>query len=351
MCRTPIRARILLVAVTTALAQLSCARADQRIDRGAAVQSYAVEVVRTYGDSVPPDPRDSVVHGGGALSRILAVREDAGGAVYALDSDYKKVAVYSADGRFTRVIGAGYGEGPGEFRLPTAFDVTPTGGVAVYDYSLQRVTFFDAAGQYDRLVNVARSWKDMLVLDSTLLASRFATRAVLVEAASATTGEAIGPELTPPSGELDFSPDGLVARLGRSASGSPLVADHRPSTWYTRSAEGWTRIGGHAIANTPPREVRGTLREGGHAIGIGGLSDGTVLVAYRRNFDSPTYGDSGIFVDVYAADRSYLGSARLPATRVNAFTTSRDSAEFLIGVDEPYPHVVRLRLQRSAATP
>ncbi len=319
-------------------------------DREASI-TFSLEEIGTYGTDVLPvgDTTDgSGTFGRGALVQILAVREDAQGNVYVLDSDYKKIAVYRESGTFARLVLGGYGEGPGEFRLPTSFDVASNGEVFVYDYALQRISVFDSTGQFQRMHVLDRRLKDVLTTDSSIVGTVFAARDSVLVAYSRSTGARLGEYLSVASEDREYSPDGVVARLGRAADGDILVARHRPAKWYRYGASPRRAHGLDAIPNRPPWVEGDREREAGHTLGIGSLAPDLVVVLYLRKIDVPGYGPAGVFLDVFRDNGKYLGTARLPLENANAFATSTDRESFLVSVDvPPFARVIRYRLVQS----
>lgn len=309
---------------------------------------FALEEIATYGTDVPlPDgsSQGAATFGGGALARILAVREDVHGNVYVLDSDYKKVAVYAPDGDFTRLVIGGYGEGPGEFRLPTSFDVASNGEVFVYDYALQRLSVFDPAGHFQRHYVLDRRLKDVLTTDSSIVGTIFAARENIVVAYSRATGERLEDYLSVTRDDRDFSPDGVVARLGRAEDGGILVARHRPAKWHRYGERPTLARGLDAISNRPPWVEGDSELEAGHTLGIGRLEPDLVVVLYVRKVEDPNYGRPGLFLDVFRSAGQYLGTVQFPVNYANAFMTSIDGTSFLLSVDDPpFPRVIRYRL-------
>lgn len=334
------------------LAVAACETASlPTIDRGAPRTSFTLEIVGSYGDSIPAPPESGLPHGGGALARIAAIRGATDGSIFVLDSEYKKLVQFARDGSVVKVWGEGFGEGPGEFRLPTALDVLNEGSVVVYDFSLTRLTFFSPSGEVDRILSIGRQWKDFLVEDTVVVASRFSTRFELVEVASALTGERLRLEVPPPEGELEFSPQGLLGRLARTADGSIIMADFRPSTWYRRSTSGWLRVGGHAVPGIPAvQRDDGIIQTAGGIQGITELPDGRVAILYQRRDDADGYGAAGFHVDVYTPAGSFLGSVQVDASFVISLSSTADGY-LLLSVLEPFPQVLRARLVDAPRAP
>jgi len=70
------------------------------------------------------------------------------GSLYIADTHYARVLVYSPHGRLLRTIGS-FGNGPGQFRLPTDVAVAPDGSFFVSEYGgNDRISRFSADGTF-----------------------------------------------------------------------------------------------------------------------------------------------------------------------------------------------------------
>jgi len=79
---------------------------------------------------------------------VTAVRTDAEGNVYLLDSQLSEVKVFDADGAYLRTIGR-EGEGPGEFRRPFDIAFTPSGDLGVFQMMPGKIVQLTTAGDPD----------------------------------------------------------------------------------------------------------------------------------------------------------------------------------------------------------
>lgn len=84
---------------------------------------------------------------------IRQVAFDAAGNLYVLDSLAGRIVVVAPDGGLLREFGR-LGEGPGEFRTPTAMAVMSDGRVVVANLGHQAYQIFDARGEYVRQVRM-----------------------------------------------------------------------------------------------------------------------------------------------------------------------------------------------------
>jgi hypothetical protein len=87
------------------------------------------------------------------LSGVVALAIGKQGDIYALLRPEHMVRVYSADGRFQRVIGSS-GEGPGQFRDPAGMTLFGDSVLIVFDRILRRLTEFGLDGGLRRTVPI-----------------------------------------------------------------------------------------------------------------------------------------------------------------------------------------------------
>lgn len=96
---------------------------------------------------------DLVISGGGGrqpwhLGKPRAVAESHDGQVFVLDSDWKRISVHSIhDGSLLRLVGNGYGVGPGQFALPVDMEFADS-LLFVLDYELRRISVYDTSGTF-----------------------------------------------------------------------------------------------------------------------------------------------------------------------------------------------------------
>lgn len=84
---------------------------------------------------------------------IRQVAFDAAGNLYVLDSLAGRIVVVAPDGGLLREFGR-LGDGPGEFRTPTAMAVMSDGRVVVANLGHQAYQIFDTSGEYVRQVRM-----------------------------------------------------------------------------------------------------------------------------------------------------------------------------------------------------
>lgn len=86
------------------------------------------------------DDEDDTIFG---VLRDIAI--DRSGNVYLLDVQMNQIQVFDRDGKFLRSIGR-EGEGPGEFRRPSAFFITPDGKIAVVQMMPGKIVMLNPDG-------------------------------------------------------------------------------------------------------------------------------------------------------------------------------------------------------------
>lgn len=83
-----------------------------------------------------------------SAGKPTGVGVDAAGRIYAADTHYARILIFRPDGSLERMVGA-YGDGPGEFRLPTDVEISPAGTIYVSEYGgNDRVSIFDAGWNF-----------------------------------------------------------------------------------------------------------------------------------------------------------------------------------------------------------
>ena len=75
------------------------------------------------------------------LARVTALAVDSKGRAYVTDNALDGIAVLAADLTLEREVGR-KGEGPGEFKWPTAIQILAGDSLQVFDGGLARVTVF-----------------------------------------------------------------------------------------------------------------------------------------------------------------------------------------------------------------
>ncbi len=88
-----------------------------------------------------------------SFGEIAGTAFDAAGNLYVFDRQAARITVVDSRGRFVRTIG-GPGEGPGELRMPFAFDAMRDGRVVVSDLGHRAYQLFGADGGFERMVGM-----------------------------------------------------------------------------------------------------------------------------------------------------------------------------------------------------
>ncbi len=99
-------------------------------------------------DTIGVDMGDSCY----VFGMLMEVAHGAGGDIIALDMNKSCLSVYSLEGEFIGSIGSP-GPGPGEFLIPVDFAVMAGGGIAVSDAVARNISFFDAEGTFQGILD------------------------------------------------------------------------------------------------------------------------------------------------------------------------------------------------------
>ncbi len=285
--------------------------------------SFRLEVTEIFGwteqegDQLLPLLADSVRNaGGGLIARPLNVVEGPDSTVFVLDGDYQKIAVFEWDGRYSRSVLGGYGEGPGEFVCPASMDLTKDGGIVVLDDNGNRVSIFDSSGDFVDSFNheIANDIELVVSGDLIYLSRRLAespSRPPVV--ALNFGGERVDSMGASSWQDGDLSMYGEPGALGKMSDGRPVYSPPAPATFVLpnrdeplgmnryKHAHGFllTRPEGRSI-RVAPTGVRGVAQ----------LPDGRLAVLYQEY--STDAGSFLYFFDVFNAGGDYLGSAEIP---------------------------------------
>ncbi len=93
------------------------------------------------------EARLGAVDGPAALGQVEAIEVDALERVYVLESDERRVRVFTTSGTLVRTLGRS-GKGPGEFQNPVGMTWAPDGTLWIIDPGNARASIYDTTGQY-----------------------------------------------------------------------------------------------------------------------------------------------------------------------------------------------------------
>jgi len=100
--------------------------------------------------SVKLEEQNTIGYQSGTDDEIIGMMADmtvdAKGNIYVADYTFKKVKMYSQNGKLIKVFGKGEGRGPGEFKEIRSIDVDHDGNLYVADMSRGVVVIFDSTG-------------------------------------------------------------------------------------------------------------------------------------------------------------------------------------------------------------
>jgi 6-bladed beta-propeller len=325
--------------------------------RASAQATFRLEHIRSYGaEDIRPGTERA---GGPVLAAVVGVVQTSDSMVYVLDQKWQKIVAFRPDGRFSKVILGGDGEGPGEFRAPVHMVLSPAGLLAVLDFVLSRVTFFDGksgktTGQVT--LQVASPLRlamtgGLIWISKTVPAGRTGSPAIAFNQ----KGERA--DSLPQLSDDDRSYGGSVS-LAVGGQGEVLLASTRPGLWDVWSNRRTVRRGAELFPGLkPPRLVQedGYVTIGSAEAEIGGIAamgPDHVLIRYRTQKikTRPPFPDPATvrqFIGVFARDGSYLGSVELPGGRLmdsKYIYISPVTHHVFLSFFEPYPTVEEFRL-------
>jgi len=282
---------------------------------------FELEPDRFFGwEELTESPRELTIEeekaGGGVLSRPISIAEGGDSSLFVLDADFQKVAVFSWDGGFKRVVLGGYGEGPGEFVSPYDIDLDESGRLFAFDGHNNRVSIFSESGLFSTSFNAdTHNTVEMKAEGGEVFIHRYfppRTRGYFVQTFSEDgTFEGEFARATAQDADLQFH--GARGSLGKGRNGEILFAYPAPSTWTT-SSRPQERIG---VAFHP--DARGEqVSENGFDLvvtrvgtrGIAQLPDGRIVISW---FIRPTREvPRSYYLDVMTSEGQYLGSYEFP---------------------------------------
>jgi hypothetical protein len=97
------------------------------------------------------------------FGEIAGTAFDAAGNLYVFDRQASRITVVDGEGRLVRTVG-GPGDGPGELRMPFAFDATRDGRLVVSDLGHRSYQLFGPDGAFERMVGMGSEGGGMLRL-------------------------------------------------------------------------------------------------------------------------------------------------------------------------------------------
>ena len=159
MVSAPLTAALAGIAMSTALASPGFAQVEYD-SAGVTVVENAPAADSTLGWTVGPHPRVEI---GGAvddaryqLFRVVDAARMSDGRIVVANAGAHELRFYAGDGAYVSSVG-GEGGGPGEFRLISALELGRNDSIYVFDGELQRLSIFDARGEFARTFRVPSS--------------------------------------------------------------------------------------------------------------------------------------------------------------------------------------------------
>ena len=336
---------------------LAIVSACERPQAGAQQDAPSLVVITTYGvasladHSAELSPLETQ-HAGGVLGNILDIAEDRNGTVYVLDAAFQKVAVFRRDGTFDRLILGGAGKGPGEFSRPRSLTIDDNGRIWVYDQVASRLTLFSNAGDVVRTIPLTVSILKLRYHQGRLYGARTAAAGENALVVLDTMGQVVRELLQPGTAELAAGAGRAGFTVGVDAAKSRVIVAHATiGVWTNVLSFSTASVGVPLFPDAAPvfaRVSEQSPRHQAHLMhhvwGTGGTKDGRIAVYFAYGSRNPAAARAGVYqLALFTADGTHLQTLPVPADR-GTFHMSTSTGDVLVVRENPYPHVVRLRL-------
>lgn len=354
----------LLLGCLAATAVLRCTDADAT-RLAAPLNIFAaprliVESVQTYGYASISDASAELTalereYEAGVLGSVADVAEGPDSMVYIADRDFQKIAVFSRNGAFDRLILGGYGEGPGEFIRLRSISVSRDGRLAALDEGLNRISIFAPDDELETTFGVGAitPLQIAFVGDTILVLDWFKTGEPAIHMFSA-QGDSLGTLVDASTRAAHFSEFGSPGALAQGA-GTALYASPMPGEWRTIRGRAVEQHGQEIFPTARGltlHDDRGALRRLPVSTrGIGVSHDGTILLAFTHHPD-PTDIEArrfDLYVAQFTADLELASLADVSTSlgAVMCREVSRFGNELYVSATAPFPHVKRVRLSEA----
>ncbi|MGH7500286.1 MAG: hypothetical protein ACREL7_00875 [Longimicrobiales bacterium] len=304
--------------------------------------------------------------GAAVLGAIRGFVQASDSTVYVLDRSWYKIVAFQPDGQLKDVILGGYGEGPGEMRLPVHIGLMDNGDLVVLDYELQRLSFFRPNGGFLAMARIdVPGPMRLLPAGTEIWVTRALTpgsespRAIAVDRGGRHVREA------PPLSESEI-PFGSPVNLALTSDGGLILPHMGPGLWDVWRDDEISVRGVYLFPGLAPPLVttEGRVTSIGSpeawTVAVASLADGRVLLWYNT-----ASLDAEGFPIRESVEHSFVlfdsGGRRLGAVAIPpdiapfgwSLYVSPVTGHLLIASNEPYPSVLELRLDevsRSSAS-
>ena len=322
--------------------------------------AYRLIEERSFGwadiaDSPRPLTESEKRFSGGVLGLIRGIAEGEDGAVYVLDGAFHKIVVFNADGSLRGIVRGGRGRGPGEFLNPRSIALTESGGILVLDQASRTVTSFGSSGEVGRTFHVSGGAAPLQVLAwrGRVLVRRHERAGRPTILIYEENGELVDSMVVASQRKEDIAMFGESGVLGQMRDGTVAYAHPIPGEWVTLSGgPTWrgtsldpdAKGGVLETTNGPLRYFPLSVR------GMMGLDGGEVLQLYQQ-FEPRAVRDRRQLVAerhlvIFSSSGTRLQVIPMPNLQLGTFAPSRNGSAFYVTRDEPYPQVVRYRLEK-----
>lgn len=338
-------------AIALLAAGTACDQQTPRNGTGVAPLTFVEEARfgwREMNDSTRPLTAEELRYQGGVLSNVMGLAEGADGRLYVLDRDFQKVVVFEPDGVFKAVILGGYGRGPGEFTFPRHLSSDDVQRLVVLDRGNMRLTLFAEDGVLESTDAIAFEALQALIYRDTayLLDVPSGGRAAIRRKRIGDPAQSTKGLVLPDSRMAHFAAHGEPGALASSPEGV-IYAHPSPGLWYEAQHGQWRGEELYPAVTGSVTSLGGIeqryIRVGTRSIGV--LPDGEIGLAYAHvSPPGVPASDTMMFVVIDPDGRPVGRGVLSDSVLIRHVLVSRRSKALYIAVDDPYPHVRKLRI-------
>lgn len=334
----------LLISVLFSITLIGCGT-----DNEPELDTYSIEEVAVLGIETISTKNDSTIteNDDALFSSIGEIAVSDEGTLYVLDSDLNKIVLFNSDNEVERVISGKEGRGPGEFVMPTTMALDPSNqDILVYDYPMQRISFFDSKGQYRTTMNVPVRSKSIAVTKDHIWLTNLGSRTYHTAYINKRANEAtVNDTIRVSEEDLNHSPNGVASWVGRSSSGSPVVAPPRPGIWFTVKDGELIKRGKELVPNAEPQKVDNIWVKPTQTLGITSFDSNKIGIAWKkRDMESPSASVENIRIDIFTESGKRTGVIPVPFKWIYDFAFDSYGTFLYLAVDDPYPRIIKYKL-------
>jgi hypothetical protein len=336
---------ILLFIIFLPLPKLNGLKLNASVDGNS--PSIKLELEQQYGSSNAT--------GDELIGMISAFFVNENKALYIIDNAFKKIKMFSEDGKLLKTFGKGPGKGPGELNGPNGIAVDSMGNIYIIDKINQNITVFDSLNNLLTTQTISFIPSQIIAVSPMIvdiLGFGFSYRGNMIyrynlkNANSADTVFTYCERLDERKMEIGFM-TGNSGRLLKDSRGNIFTSFYYPYRIFKFSSEGKLLMTIKEVRNIDPPIIDPTSRQIRSSTGIRGLGifeeENVLLILVSKTSDDEYYQ----YFDFFTLEQGeYLGSISCKALgldRVRYLCTDNDGKLYLDIVD-PYPHILRYKV-------